>query len=446
MRRADFTEINEAAEAAGEQLFANPRNSAAGSLRQLDPAVTASAAAALLRLRLGRGQSTLPSRHPVGHARAPQDLGLPGQSADQALRSVRRRARGLPRVGDERAELPYDIDGVVYKVNRIDWQERLGFVGRAPRWAIAHKFPAEQARPCSATSTIQVGRTGTLTPVAELEPVTVGGVVVARATLHNEDEIARKDVRVGDTVVVQRAGDVIPQIVEVLDADRPRTRAPFKFPEICPVCGSHAVREEGEVARRCTGGLTCEAQVIERLRHFVSRGGFDIEGLGRKHIESFHADGLLKTPVDIFRLHRRAKEIEEREGWGEKSVERLIAAIEERRTVALDRFINALGIPQVGSSTARLLARHYGSLANWRRAMREAATDPEGEAHRSSTTSTRSAPRSRATSPPSSPRNTISTSSTSWRASCASPISSSASTPPRRSPARSWSSPARSSA
>ncbi|MBL8835219.1 MAG: NAD-dependent DNA ligase LigA, partial [Alphaproteobacteria bacterium] len=267
-----------------------------------------------------------------------------------------------------------------YKVNRLDWQERLGFVGRAPRWAIAHKFPAERARTRLNAITIQVGRTGTLTPVAELEPVTVGGVVVSRATLHNEDEIARKDVRVGDTVVVQRAGDVIPQIVEVVDPDRPHRGRPYKFPDTCPVCGAHAVRAEGEVARRCTGGLTCAAQVAERLRHFVSRDAFDIEGLGWKHIEAFHADGLVKTPGDIFRLRRRADEIAAREGWGEKSVERLMAAIEARRSISLDRFINALGIPQVGQSTAKLLARHYGSLSAWRRAMEAASKDPEGDA------------------------------------------------------------------
>jgi DNA ligase (NAD+) len=379
MRRADFLKINEAREAAGEERYANPRNFAAGAVRQIDPAVTATRPLRFFGYTWGEVSTRLSETHWEFLERL-KAWGFQVNPLSKLCRSVDDALAVYRKVGDGRAELPYDIDGVVYKVNRIDWQERLGFVGRAPRWAIAHKFPAERARTRLNAISIQVGRTGTLTPVAELEPVTVGGVVVSRATLHNEDEIARKDVRVGDTVVVQRAGDVIPQIVEVVDPDRAGRGRRFKFPERCPVCGSHAERKEGEVARRCTGGLTCAAQVTERLRHFVSRGGFDIEGLGWKHIESFHADGLLKTPVDVFRLHRRAKEIEEREGWGEKSVERLIAAIEERRTVDLDRFINALGIPQVGQATARLLARHYGSLANWRRAMEAAAKDPEGEA------------------------------------------------------------------
>ena len=282
-------------------------------------------------------------------------------------------------IAERRSELPYDIDGVVYKVNDLDLQERLGFVSRAPRWALAHKFPAQQAETVLTSITVQVGRQGTLTPVAMLEPITVGGVVVQRATLHNEDEIARKDIREGDTVIVQRAGDVIPQVVSVVLARRPKHSKPYQFPHICPECGSRAVREEGEAAWRCTGGLICPAQAVERLKHFVSRDAFDIEGLGEKHIADFRQAGLIKTPGDIFRLD--PGKIAKREGWGELSAAKLIDAINARRRIPLDRFINALGIPQVGEATAKLLARHYLALARWRRAMTE-ASDETSEAWR----------------------------------------------------------------
>ncbi len=248
---------------------------------------------------------------------------------------------------------------------------------RAPRWALAHKFAAEQAQTIMRDIMITVGRQGTLTPTAILEPVTVGGVVVQRATLHNEDEIQRKDARIGDTVIVQRAGDVIPQIVGVILERRPQDAKPYKFPDHCPVCDSLAVREPGMAARRCTGGLICAAQAVERLKHFVSRDNFDIEGLGEKHISAFWQDELIRQPGDIFRL--KPEDIAKREGWGEVSANKLIAAIEERRRISLDRFINALGIPQVGQATARLLARHYRSLAHWRSEM-EAAQDPESPA------------------------------------------------------------------
>jgi len=277
----------------------------------------------------------------------------------------------------KRARLGYDIDGVVYKVNNLALQERLGMVSRAPRWAVAQKFPAQQAQTVLRDISIQVGRQGSLTPVAMLEPITVGGVVVQRATLHNEDEIARKDVRIGDTVVVQRAGDVIPQIVSVVLDRRPKDAQPYEFPDHCPICGSLAVREPGQVARRCTGGLICAAQAVERLRHFVSRDCFDIEGLGEKHITAFWQDGLIRQPGDIFRLDPAV--IAKREGWGELSARKLVTAIDGRRRIAFERFINALGIPQVGQATARLLARHYRSLAAWRREM-EAAQDPASEA------------------------------------------------------------------
>ncbi len=307
-------------------------------------------------------------------------------------------------IAARRATLPYDIDGVVYKVNRFDLQERLGFVSRAPRWAIAHKFPAEQAQTVLQEITIQVGRTGALTPVAELEPITVGGVVVSRATLHNEDEIARKDIREGDTVVIQRAGDVIPQVVRRHRQCRPKRSKPYRFPDRCPVCNSHAVREEGEVVRRCTGGLICPAQAMERLRHFVSRNAFDIEGLGWKSIEELFADGLIKTPADVFSLAKHRDALREREGWGEQSVANLLRAIENRRKISLERFIYALGIRQVGEATARLLARNYGSYAAWRDGMTAAAKDPEAPPITSWTASKASGRRSPPTSSPSSAR------------------------------------------
>jgi DNA ligase (NAD+) len=274
-------------------------------------------------------------------------------------------------VQHQRANLAYDIDGVVYKVDRLDLQARLGFVSRSPRWAIAHKFPAEQAESVVERIAVYVGRTGALTPVAHIKPLTVGGVVVQNVSMHNEDEVARKDVRVGDTVVVQRAGDVIPQLVRVVLERRPKGTKAYKMPEICPICGSHAVREinpktgEPEAARRCVNTLSCPAQAVERLRHFASRDAFDIEGLGEKTVAEFFDDGLLKEPADIFLLEKRygkgAKSIMEREGWGEQSAAKLFRAIDARRKISLDRFILSLSIPHVGETTARLLARNYHS-------------------------------------------------------------------------------------
>ncbi len=279
----------------------------------------------------------------------------------------------------ERSGLGYDIDGVVYKIDDLALQRRLGFVGRAPRWAIAWKFPAEQAMTVLQDIRIQVGRTGALTPVARLEPVNVGGVLVQNATLHNEDEIARKDIRIGDTVVLQRAGDVIPQIVSVVTERRPKGAKPYVYPEVCPVCGSHAVRPPGEAVRRCTGGLICEAQRVERLIHFVSRPAFDIDGLGEKTIREFYEEGWLHSPADLFRLPAREAAIAEREGWGKVSARNLARAIEARRRIPLERLIYALGIRRIGESNARLLARHFGSFANWRAEML-AAVEPGSEA------------------------------------------------------------------
>ena len=380
MTRADFAALNERQREAGGKVFANPRNAAAGSLRQLDPAITA--ARPLRFFAYGWGEISAPIA--TTHQEALQKLasfGFPVNREARLCAGVEDMLAFYRELGQRRASLPYDIDGVVFKVNRLDWQERLGFVSRAPRWAIAQKFAAEQARTRLNAIRIQVGRMGTLTPVAELEPVTVGGVVVSRATLHNEDEIARKDVREGDTVIVQRAGDVIPQVVGVVLEERPADSQPFGFPEHCPECGSLAIREPGSAARLCAGGLICPAQAVERIKHFVSRNAFDIDGLGERNIIAFRKDGLLHGPADIFRLKEKADAIREREGWGEKSVSNLLSAIEARRTIPLDRFIYALGIRQVGEATAKLLARHYRSLAAWREAM-TAVADPESDAYR----------------------------------------------------------------
>jgi DNA ligase (NAD+) len=380
MRRADFQKLNEERAKAGEPLFANPRNFAAGSVRQIDPRMTAARPLRFFAYAWGEVSEPVAKTHWDFLDRL-HDWGFQVNPERKLCKSIDEALTLYRDIAARRATLPYDIDGVVYKVNRFDLQERLGFVSRAPRWAVAHKFPAEQAQTILREITIQVGRTGALTPVAELEPITVGGVVVSRATLHNEDELARKDIRVGDTVIIQRAGDVIPQVVSVIDDAAHKRRKKFEFPDRCPICNSHAVREEGEAVRRCTGGLICPAQAMERLRHFVSRNAFDIEGLGWKSIEELFADGLIKTPVDIFHLGKKRDALMEREGWGEQSVANLLRAIETRRTIPLERFIYALGIRQVGEATARLLARNYGSYAAWRDGMTAAAKEPEGAAY-----------------------------------------------------------------
>ncbi len=379
MSRENFARLNERQAENGAKPFANPRNAAAGSLRQLDPAVTARRPLSLFVYAWGEVSDPV-AEIQMEFLERLRDWGFTTNRLTVLCRSVEEILVHYRNIESQRADLGYDIDGMVYKVNRLDWQERLGFVSRAPRWAIAHKFSAEKAETVLREIAIQVGRTGVLTPVANLEPVTVGGVVVSRATLHNADEIARKDVRAGDRVIIQRAGDVIPQVVSVVEDDAHKDRPAFVFPETCPECGSQVVREEGEVAHRCTGGLVCPAQAVERLKHFVSRDAFDIEGLGGKHIEAFRRDGLIATPADIFGLERHVDAIREREGWGEQSAANLMRAIEERRTIPLDRLIYALGIRQVGQATARLLARHYGTLDDWRAAM-AAAADPESEAY-----------------------------------------------------------------
>jgi DNA ligase (NAD+) len=352
-------------------VFANPRNAAAGSLRQLDARVTASRPLAFIAHGWGE-MSALPADSQSGVMAALGEWGFDiGQErlANADLGAALAFARQLEQ---RRADLGYDIDGAVYKLERLDWQARLGQVARSPRWAVAHKFAAEQAETVLLAIDIQVGRTGALTPVARLAPVTVGGVVVTNATLHNEDEIARLGVKPGDRVRVQRAGDVIPQVLGVV-ADG--GGAAFVMPELCPVCGSHAVREAGEVVRRCTGGLTCAAQVSERLRHFVSRNALDIEGLGSERIEVFAAEGLIARPGDVFRLKAHRETMLGWKGYKPTSVDKLLAAIEARRRVGLDRFLFALGIRHVGEVTARDLARAFGSAAALRDAALAAAAD-----------------------------------------------------------------------
>jgi len=478
---ADFLALNAQQEAAGEKLFANPRNAAAGGLRQLDPAITAQRP--LRFFAYAWGEISEPLAETQWEAR--QKLKALGFKLNEPARRVTVAGDDFAElfalydeIQEKRASLGFSIDGVVVKVNRLDWQARLGFVSRSPRWAIAWKFPSEQAQTVINSISVQVGRTGKITPVANLQPVNVGGVLVSRATLHNQDEIARKDIREGDTVIIQRAGDVIPQVVSVVTAKRPEGSAPYRFPGHCPDCGEPLVRGEDAADTFCVNGLNCPAQATERLIHFVSRDAFDIEGLGIKNIQTFYEKGLIKTPVDIFTLEARdgrvipdmvdfrirvflpnqsryvrkylkswkfyffdlrkrisklipkidkenptsvelriflvpenellgkrkksrllkfkpfkfrherinfktstkSEPLREWEGWGETSARKLFDAIQKVRVIALDRFIYALGIPQVGQSTARLLARHYLTLAHWRESM-EQAFDAESEAY-----------------------------------------------------------------
>ena len=360
MAKADFAALNE--KLAGERVFANPRNAAAGSLRQKDPSVTRSRP--LRFLAHGWGEvSALPGQTQTEVMEAIRAFGLPVSDEFVRCRSAPEALAHYRSIEAQRADLPFDIDGVVYKVDRFGWQQRLGQVARAPRWAIAHKFPAERAQTLLRAIDIQVGRTGALTPVARLEPVTVGGVVVTNATLHNADEIERLGARPGDRVVLQRAGDVIPQIVEVLTRDEERPA--FVFPHVCPECGSAAEREEGEVIWRCTGGLICPAQRVERLIHFASRHAFDIRGLGLVRVEEFFKDGLIASPADIFRLKDRRDALVARERLADVSVDNLLEAIEDKRRIPLDRFLFALGIRHIGEVTARELARRYQSFGGF---------------------------------------------------------------------------------
>lgn len=389
MSHAEFAALNERQREAGKPEYKNPRNAAAGSLRQIDPAITASRSLKFFAYAWGEVSAPLADTQ----FDAVQRLGQLGFTVNPEMIVTGEVAELLAAYRDiekRRATLDYDIDGVVYKVDRLDYQERLGQVARAPRWAIAHKFPAERATTILNDIEIQVGRTGALTPVAKLEPVTVGGVVVSNATLHNEDEIARKDIRIGDTVVIQRAGDVIPQIVEVMLDLRPEGAPVFEPLATCPCpLQTPTAREFNErtgkmdAVRRCTGELACPFQKKEHLKHFSSRKAFDIEGLGEKQIESFFEEGLVREPADIFTLATRNREgavqppLQERDGWGETSVGNLFAAIEDRRTIGLARQLNALGIRHVGEGTARLLARAYTSWDAFKAAATAAAEDGE---------------------------------------------------------------------
>ena len=373
----DFTALNAAQAKAGEKVFANPRNAAAGSLRQLDVSITAKRPLRFFAYTWGAA-SSLPGTTQNDVVAAFGQWGLPVNPDMKVCQSTEELLAYYAGLEARRAKLGYDIDGVVYKVNRLDYQERLGFVSRSPRWAIAHKFAAEQATTILRGIEIQVGRTGALTPVAKLEPVTVGGVVVSNATLHNEDEIRRKDIRVGDTVVVQRAGDVIPQIVRVIEDKRPKGTHEFRMPDTCPACGSHAVRDDaedsgnGDVVRRCTGGLICPAQAKERLKHFVSRNAVDIDGLGAEKIEFFFDTDRIKTPADIYTLAKRdaqaAEPLSTLKGFGKKSLDKLFAAIDARRSIPLDRFLFGLGIRHIGETTARDLAKAYLTFESLRSA------------------------------------------------------------------------------
>ena len=390
LSHADFAKLNEAQTASSGKIFANPRNAAAGSLRQLDVSITAKRPLKFFAYTWGAA-TTLPDKAQAGVIAAFKRWGLPVNPRFVVANDAGELLAFYREIEQQRASLGYDIDGVVYKVNRLDYQERLGFVSRSPRWAIAHKFAAEQATTVLREIDIQVGRTGALTPVAKLEPVTVGGVVVSNATLHNEDEIARKDIRIGDTVIVQRAGDVIPQVVSVILEKRPKTTAPYQFPAVCPACGSHAVRDEDEkgsadVVKRCTGGLICPAQAKERLKHFVSRNALDIEGLGSEKIEFFFDTGRIKSPADIFTLQKRnadsSEPLETLKGFGKKSVEKLFQSINVRRIAPLDRLLFGLGIRHIGETTAKDLAKAYGSLTALRSAVEAAVRGgPESAAY-----------------------------------------------------------------
>ncbi|MBA4802581.1 MAG: NAD-dependent DNA ligase LigA [Euryhalocaulis sp.] len=380
LSHADFAALNERQEKAGKQIYANPRNAAAGSLRQIDPAKTAERPLRFFAYGWGEVSEAVAETQFDGVAKL-KDWGFPVNRDMRRVSTPEDMVAIYRDLEEQRAGLGYDIDGVVYKVDDLALQERLGYVSRAPRWAVAMKFPPEQATTELERIEIQVGRTGALTPVAKLKPVTVGGVVVSNATLHNEDEIARKDVREGDTVIVQRAGDVIPQVVRVTNPDRKGRSKPYKFPDKCPVCDSHAVREEGEAVRRCTGGLVCRAQALERLKHFVSRQAFDIEGLGAKQIEAFFDEGWVREPADIYRLPEHKGDLEEREGYGETSVRNLMRAVEDARTIQLARLIYALGVRHVGEVTAQKLAGYAESWDAFHKAVNAAARARPGKAY-----------------------------------------------------------------
>ena len=370
MSKEDFAALNSRQEERGGKIFANPRNAAAGSLRQLDSSVTASRKLSYFVYSLGEVSPDFICNSQAELHQKLQAFGFQTEPHSKICRSLEEILELYQKIADCRYELPYDIDGMVYKVNDFSLQERLGFVARSPRFAIAHKFPAEKAKTEIENILIQIGRTGALTPVAVLKPVNIGGVVVSRATLHNQDEIARKDVRVGDVVVIQRAGDVIPQVLEVDFSKRKLGAEIFSFPKNCPICDAEIVKNDEDVVLRCAGGLSCEAQLKETLKHFVSKDAFDIVGLGKKQIENFFFEGRIKNFTEIFTLEEREKISENplrgKLGWGEKSIENLFLAINQKRKIPLEKLIYAIGIRHVGETTAKLLAQHFGSYENFR--------------------------------------------------------------------------------
>ena len=385
LSHSEFRRINKEREAESAALYVNPRNAASGALRQLDASITASRRLQFFAYSWGELSAPLAETQ-FGALQRLAEFGFSINPLTDACDGAAGALATYAKIGDSRPNLDYDIDGVVYKVDRLDWQARLGQVSRAPRWAIAHKFAAEQAETKLLAIDLQVGRTGAITPVARLEPVFVGGVTVSNATLHNAGEIERKGILIGDTVTIQRAGDVIPQVVGPVMAKRPDDAQAFTFPETCPVCGSEVTRglDGGDAVARCSGGMVCKAQRLERLKHFVSRNAFDIEGLGGKRVEELIERDLVQSPADFFRLEARVRSGEinpgEWEGWGATSVTNLFAAIEQRRVIGFDRFLFGLGMRQIGETTARLLARHYGDLPNLQTAM-ATATEPESEAY-----------------------------------------------------------------
>ncbi|MGE5623986.1 MAG: NAD-dependent DNA ligase LigA [Bacillota bacterium] len=360
MPKKGFEELNKALAARGEKTYVNPRNTAAGSIRQLDPRITAERPLEFYAYGLGEVRpDTLPKRHSTILEKL-RDWGLRVSREIQLVKGAAGCLAYYARIGKKRDSLPFEIDGVVYKVDRLDWQQELGFVSRAPRWAVAHKFPAQEEMTLLEAVDFQVGRTGALTPTARLKPVFVGGVTVSNATLHNMDEIERKDIRIGDTVIVRRAGDVIPEVAQVVLSRRPKSAKKVKLPAKCPVCGSEVVRPEGEAVARCSGGLFCAAQRGQLVRHFAARRAMDIEGFGEKLIDQLVEKGLVETPADIYRLD--LKTFAELERMGEKSAQNLMDAIEKSKTTTLSRFLYAIGIPDVGETTAADLAAHFGSL------------------------------------------------------------------------------------
>lgn len=381
MNKADFLALNELQEQKKLKPFANPRNAAAGSLRQLDPRVTGRRNLSLFGYTYGT-VSELKWNSQSEFLQKITEWGFPVSPEVHLCKNIDDLRNFFAQLGEKRPFLPYDIDGAVYKVNRLDYQNRLGFVAKAPRWAIAHKFPPEQAQTLLENIRIQVGRTGILTPVADVTPINVGGVLVSHATLHNDDEIKRKDIRINDTIIIQRAGDVIPQITGVVLSKRPSNSTEFVFPTTCPVCGSAVIQDDTAVAKRCSGGLFCPAQIVESLKHFVSRDTLNIDGLGDKIITSFYEKGWIKRPSDIFKLEQNyGQQITKLEGWGDKSASNLFTSIQKvANATPLDKFLFALGIPEIGQATARLLSSTYLSIEHFLSQMK-LAIDPTSNAY-----------------------------------------------------------------